>query len=239
MKTSKVFLWSSPRNVSTALMYSFAQRKDCKVYDEPLYGYYLQHTDADSFHPGAEMIKSVMETDGEKVIELMLENSEYAVQFFKNMTHHLVGLSLDFLSHGKNVILTREPREMIMSYTKVIPNPQMKDVGYKQQYELLRKLESRGIPAVVLDSKELLLDPKGKLEELCDFLEIPFDDAMLKWEKGGIAEDGVWAEYWYENVHNSSSFQEYQSREGTVKPHLQDLLEDCNAYYEKIMKWKL
>ena len=40
---SKVIcLWASPRNISTALMYSFAQRSDVKVLDEP-YAHYLKN----------------------------------------------------------------------------------------------------------------------------------------------------------------------------------------------------
>ncbi len=35
-----------PANVSTALMYSFAQRDDTRVVDEPLYGHYLRVSDA-------------------------------------------------------------------------------------------------------------------------------------------------------------------------------------------------
>lgn len=239
MEKTKIFLWSSPRNVSTALMYSFAQRGDCKVYDEPLYGYYLAHTDAGTFHPGASEIIATMETDGQKVVEDMLAESRYPVQFFKNMTHHLVGLSDDFLEYGKNVILTREPREMIMSYTKVIPHPQMKDVGYKQQYELLQSLKRRNIPCVVVDSRELLLEPEVQLKKLCDFLGVLFDPEMLSWEKGPIEEDGIWAEYWYENVHKSTGFQEYVRREGTVKLELESLLAECNEYYGKLMEYSL
>jgi len=33
----KISLWSGPRNISTAIMYSFAQRYDTQVVDEPLY----------------------------------------------------------------------------------------------------------------------------------------------------------------------------------------------------------
>ena len=44
--TSPICLWSGPRNVSTALMYSFAQRNDVRVVDEPLYGHYLKVTGA-------------------------------------------------------------------------------------------------------------------------------------------------------------------------------------------------
>ena len=29
--------WSGPRNLSTAMMYAFAQRDDCAVRDEPFY----------------------------------------------------------------------------------------------------------------------------------------------------------------------------------------------------------
>ena len=41
---------SGPRNISTALMYSFAQRPGCAVFDEPMYGVYLKKLDPD--HPG-------------------------------------------------------------------------------------------------------------------------------------------------------------------------------------------
>jgi len=33
---------SGPRNISTALMYSFAQRPGCAVCDEPMYVLYLE-----------------------------------------------------------------------------------------------------------------------------------------------------------------------------------------------------
>ena len=38
----KICLWSCPRNVSTALMYSFRSRPDTMVFDEPLYAHYLK-----------------------------------------------------------------------------------------------------------------------------------------------------------------------------------------------------
>ena len=42
----RICLWSGPRNISTALMYSFAQRSDTIVYDEPFYAYYLKNSNA-------------------------------------------------------------------------------------------------------------------------------------------------------------------------------------------------
>ena len=34
-----IFMWSGPRNLSTALMRSFENITDTKVYDEPFYAY--------------------------------------------------------------------------------------------------------------------------------------------------------------------------------------------------------
>ena len=42
-----ISLWSGPRSMSTALMYSLAQREDMRVLDEPLYAHFLKHTGAE------------------------------------------------------------------------------------------------------------------------------------------------------------------------------------------------
>ena len=39
--TTRIAMWSGPRNLSTALMRSFENRADCSVLDEPLYAAYL------------------------------------------------------------------------------------------------------------------------------------------------------------------------------------------------------
>src|SRR4051794_31190071 len=101
-------LWSSPRNISTAMMYSFAQRDDTVVLDEPLYAHYLTMTNSD--HPGKEEILQSQQTDGEKVIsDVILGDYNKPVVFFKQMTHHLVNISLDFLSYTENIIFIRNP----------------------------------------------------------------------------------------------------------------------------------
>ncbi|MGK7368639.1 MAG: hypothetical protein ACNS64_00385, partial [Candidatus Halalkalibacterium sp. M3_1C_030] len=54
MSIQRINLCSGPRNISTALMYSFAQRSDTKVIDEPFYAYYLRKTGKK--HPGREEV---------------------------------------------------------------------------------------------------------------------------------------------------------------------------------------
>ena len=72
MNTKRICLWSSPRNLSTALMYSFAQRADTIAVDEPLYAHYLRVTNAN--HPGREEVLQSQEQDGAKVVEQIVDS---------------------------------------------------------------------------------------------------------------------------------------------------------------------
>lgn len=232
----RISLWSGPRNISTALMYSFAQREDTKVFDEPLYAHYLSNSNAKTYHPGAEDILATMEHDGDKVVDMMLTNSEKPVLFFKNMTHHILGLDLDFTKHIHNVILTRDPVEMLPSFDKVIKNPSLDDVGYKLHIDLVEEFRKRGIDFTVLDGKNVLLNPEGVLRQLCEKIGVPFETNMLKWKPSKREEDGIWATYWYDNVHKSSGFSEYKPKLEPFPEHLIPLLNECQPYYDALQK---
>ncbi|MDP8902099.1 MAG: sulfotransferase family protein, partial [Actinomycetota bacterium] len=196
----KLSVWSGPRNVSTALMYAFRQRPDTLVVDEPLYSHYLKVTRAE--HPGDDEVLAAMDTDGGRVVRgVLLGPCERPVHFFKNMAHHLEGLDRGFLGGLTNVLLTRDPAEMLPSLARQLPNPTLRDTGLLYQTEILDHILGEGLDPVVLDAKQLLLDPPGVLRGACDQLGIPFHEAMLRWPAGPKPEDGVWAKHWYANVH--------------------------------------
>lgn len=233
----RICLWSGPRNISTALMYAFAQRNDTHVFDEPLYGHYLSKTEARQYHPGAEEIMANMENDGEKVVQqLVLGNHDAPVVFFKNMTHHLVDLDWGFLESTVNIILTRDPREVLPSFAKQIQQPALHDVGYQQQLALLNYLRIRGHKPLVLDARKTLLNPRQVLMQLCQQIGIPFEEAMLNWHAEPRAEDGVWAKYWYHNLHHSTGFQPYKPKSERFPKYLQPLLVECQPYYEQLAR---
>lgn len=232
-----ICLWSGPRNISTTLMYSFAQRDDTQVYDEPLYGHYLSHhPEAKHYHPDANLILETMENDGNKVIKSLLDQNERPIYFYKQMIHHLLGLNLSFMKHTINIILTRDPKEMLPSFDKVISNPKIDDVGYKLHVDLMQHFKKYNIDYVVLDSKRVLLNPRRVLEKLCEAIEIPFQESMLFWQKGARPEDGVWAKHWYGNIHNSTGFIPYKKKEEVFPEHLKTLLNDCQPYYKQLLK---
>ena len=229
----RLSLWSGPRNVSTALMYSFRQRLDTLVFDEPLYAHYLKRSGAD--HPGKDEVMAVMNTNGEEVLrDVLLAPCTTPIRFYKNMAHHVEGLSPVVLSQVTNILLTRDPKEMLPSLAKQIPNPILRDTGLKHQVEILDVMLKSDTSPVVIDAKELLLNPKSVLQEVCQRLEIPFEEAMLSWPAGAKPEDGVWAKYWYNNVHASVGFGKYEAKQETFPEYLVPLLEECLPLYEKL-----
>ena len=225
-----ICLWSCPRNVSTALMYSFAQRDDTEVFDEVLYAHYLFESKAD--HPGREKVLALQDNDGNKVIESIILKNRSKISFHKLMTHFLINLNTNFLKKVQNIIFIRNPEEIIYSYNKVISNPTMEDIGVKKQYELYHNLIKMGQTPIVLDSKYLLQNPQKILKKLCLLLNIAFDKGMLQWKKGARKEDGIWANYWYTNVHNSTGFLPYTEKKIQLSGSNIALAKECNPYYE-------
>ncbi|MEM7119068.1 MAG: sulfotransferase family protein [Chloroflexota bacterium] len=232
--TKRICIWSGPRNISTALMYSFAQRSDTVVVDEPFYGHYLSQYPAYEYHPGAEEVVAIMENDWRKVVDDILAPKETPVIFYKMMTHHIMEIDWDFMRHTVNVLLTRAPQDMLPSYAKNVEQPQLLDTGYADHIKLLDYLQSIGQTPPVLESQEVLKNPRRVLGELCDQMGIPFEEAMLSWEAGPRPEDGSWAKYWYHNVHKSTGFQPYKPKTEPFPEHLRPLLAECLPYYEQL-----
>ncbi|WP_205544209.1 hypothetical protein [Rubrobacter indicoceani] len=229
----RLSVWSGPRNVSTALMYSFRQRPDTSVVDEPFYGHYLAFTGVD--HPGRAEVLGDMETGPEAVIrDTILGGSETRVRFFKNMAHHLAGLDRSFLDQVTNVLLVRDPRLMLPSLAEKIPTPVLRDTGLLEQVEILEYLLASGDAPIVLDSATLLRDPRAVLSGLCCRLGLPFYGEMLSWPAGPKPEDGIWAKYWYRNVHASTGFAAPRKRPPPVPKRLEPLLLECLELYGRL-----
>lgn len=234
MKITRICLWSGPRNISTALMYAFAQRSDTVVYDEPLYAYYLAKTGAHSYHPGAAEVLASQPHEAAPVMAQMMGPQPKPVVFFKHMAHHLVELDWHFMADVVNVILTRDPAEMLTSYIKQIDAPTLADTGYDAQIRVMEHVQSLGKEILVLDARQVLLNPRQVLGTLCERIGIPFEENMLSWKAGARPEDGAWAPHWYKSVHQSTGFAAYQPKNEPLPPHLQPLLEQCRPLYARM-----
>ena len=223
-------LISGPRNLSTALMYSFSRRPDTTVIDEPFYAHYLSTTGID--HPGREDTLKFMSADINEVLSNIFSNQRCEVLFLKNMAHHHQQMKLDFLENMTNLFLVRNPHQLIASFAQVIENPTMQDIGLEKSWELFNIVKRQN--PIVLDSAEILKDPKGLLKKLCKKLQIKFYDEMLSWKKGGIKEDGPWAKFWYKHVHNSNGFTKQKTSSRELPKNCQSLYIESLKYYDKL-----
>lgn len=231
-------MWSGPRNVSTALMYSFAERPDTRVVDEPLYGHYLRVSGAR--HPGRDDILASMDTDGESVMgRLATDPCDRPVLFAKQMAHHWLELDARLLTAFDHFFLIRDPRQMLPSLAKVLDSVDLHATGLPAQVGLLDALQSLGLEFFCIDSGDLLKSPKGVLAVACRRLQLDFDPDMTHWQPGPRPEDGVWAPWWYASVHRSRGFEPYRPTTAPVPEALHGLLAQCQDLYSRLREFAI
>jgi hypothetical protein len=123
---------------------------------------------------------------------------------------------------------------LLASYARVRTEPTLDDLGLRQQAEIFERF---GGP--VVDSHDLLADPRGILTALCAALDVPFDEHMLAWPPGPRDSDGVWAPHWYGSVLSSTGFAPPQPRSEPLLPRLEPLAERCLPFFEKLYRYRL
>ena len=167
MSETRIAMWSGPRNISTAMMYSFDNRPDTFCVDEPLYAHYLARTKIP--HPDAQKVIDNGVTDWEKVVESLCGeipgNAE--IWYQKHMTHHILPhMELEWLSNLKNCLLIRNPREVILSLSKITDQIDARATGLPEQTRLLDHiLETTGQIPIIVDSQDILENPEYFMSE--------------------------------------------------------------------------
>ena len=235
--TVRVAMWSGPRNISTAMMRAWEHRGDCAVSDEPLYAHYLAHTGLD--HPGRDAVVATGDTDWHRVVDALLGEAPESrpVWYQKHMTHHLLPhIERGWIARLRNVLLIRDPREVVASYVKSRAAVSPEDIGLPQQALLYDALCATGDPPPVIDAGDFLRAPEAYLRALCDWLGIAFTERMLRWPPGPRASDGIWAPYWYARVWSSTGFEPPGDPAGT--PRLDGeparVAGACMPHYERL-----
>ena len=229
----RLAVWSGPRNISTAMMYSFANRSDFEAVDEPFYASYLNYTGLN--HPMREDILSSQSTDPREVIKMLIGEQKTAStsQYQKHMTQHMTAeIPRKWMLDVTNVFLLRHPVRVVASFSKKYPNPEIKDIGFSQQVALFKYLKNAGKNPIVLNSEDLRENPAKMLIQLCDRLGIEFQPAMLRWPKGGMSCDGIWAPHWYGAVHKSCGFDNKEGALPSITGSLSDIANQALPDYE-------
>lgn len=204
-----IAMWSGPRNVSTALMYSFAQRQDCTVWDEPYYAAWLNATGQD--HPMRDAVLAAELANPREVAKRVLAPPESGrpVHYQKHMAHHMLPeFDLDgWFGAAAHAFLIREPASVLASYTRKFEDVTVELLGYPQLAVLFdRAADALGRAPPVIRGVDIQRAPRAALALLTETLGLPFDPAMLRWPAGPKPYDGAWAPHWYDRVWATTGF---------------------------------
>ncbi len=236
MTPVRIAMWSGPRNISTAMMRSWEARGDCAVIDEPLYARYLNLTGAP--HPGRDEVIASHESELSRVVATLLGPvpGGKAVYYQKHMAHHLLpGDDTAWVASLTNVFLIRDPRAMLISLSRVTPNPGVRDTGLPQQLALFEsERQRRGATPPVIDSSDVLRDPARMLTTLCGAAGVEYTPKMLSWPAGPRTTDGVWAKHWYAAVERSTGFEPAREADEPLPERLRDVYEECVSIYRNL-----
>ncbi|MDE0986440.1 MAG: hypothetical protein OSA02_02820 [Schleiferiaceae bacterium] len=230
---------SGPRNISTALMYSFSQRENCAVFDEPFYGKYLfDHPAID--HPGARETLEDWPTSTEAVLaRIKMLTDASGELYLKNMAHHMVNEDWKWAANAAHVFWIRHPRKVIASFSKVIPDLKVTDIGLTQELTQWSIVEKFSGPSIIVDTDEMLKDPKRTMPLICAALGISWQECMLKWPSGEKVFDGPWWPHWYTNAHNSTCFGPPKEMPDRLDLKYEKIVEDCLPAYRSLFKNRL
>ena len=240
MNVKRIAMWSGPRNLSTALMRSFASRNDCSVVDEPFYAAYLKVSGKE--HPMRDLILKTYNVDPERVsLDCASGGAITKLQYQKHMTHHMLDMfDRSFIYSVDNAFLIRSPEKVIRSFGKKIINFSLVDLGYKQQLDLFNMIcDKTGTVPPVVDADDLCSSPEIILKNLCKKLGIRYSHKMLSWKAGPHSYDGVWGRYWYKSVNKSCGFSFKEDYFEELSSSQSSLIKESSQYFEQLNQYKI
>ncbi|KAA3639372.1 MAG: HAD family hydrolase [Proteobacteria bacterium] len=243
MSLIRIAMWSGPRNISTAMMRSWENRRDTVVIDEPFYGPFLAASGEN--HPLKKEVIAAQGADYRAVIDGLLAPQADSINIFyqKHMAHHM--LDMNFVKNHlivpfKHAFLIRNPKDVVRSYVRKYPYITAEALGYSRQVSIFNMVKNHiGHNPPVVESVDVLNQPKATLEKLCQALNVTFDDAMLSWPTGYRDSDGVWASHWYNRVIESTGFKPYQEKDTPLTPAEAKVAQACQDDYQLLRAFRL
>ena len=208
----RVFLWSAPRCLSSVFERSVRELKGVKVIYEPHQAayYYGPERKTDSNNPTTSEILPSATFQAADDILLEPYTGNKAV-FCKNHAYFIAESCKDYtvgrFSSWQHTFLIRNPYKSISSLYKACHECGFTDslaTGYfKELYDMYETVRLVHPNPVVVDADDLLADPRGIMQQYCYSTGLPFNEGMLTWTPGVVADwttfryykDMAWCSY--------------------------------------------
>nr|WP_221382204.1 hypothetical protein [Actinoplanes polyasparticus] len=233
MDSNLLFLWGTPRSMSTAFLRMMLERGDHEVYHEPFSSIVVQ---------GRTVVGEHTATNHDQLIELLEERAADRPVFVKETTEYdYLTTGGDRIPHvGRHTFIIRDPRLVIPSHFAMNPGMVCDEIGYGHQLEIARRVrEVTGVRPYVVEAEDLLTDARDAVERYCRHARIPFLESSLSWHPGN---QPVWSrtEKWHRDAARSSRFTHSErTYEYTVDNNR--FLYDCywhhRPHYHVLRKW--
>ncbi len=243
----KVFLWSTPRSLSTAFERSIRTLKNGRVFHNPFAkarycGPDRTISEFAEFGVTTEDVYGPVEPNSsyKEIIAGMSPPYEKDCAFvFANVTPHFIEDRFEevILYEGfkdfLHTFLIRDPHKMVPSLYQILldlfgRNYLSPNRGeYQQMLELYDLIVKQfNTSPIVLDADDLLRDPEAMMRSYCEKCNLPYDENMTKWEPGMIPDWEHCHTVLHETVLKSSGFirKEKDDQKCSISP----------LYYENI-----
>jgi len=233
MHSNLLFLWGTPRSMSTAFLRMMLERGDHEVFHEPFSSIVVQ---------GRAVVGDYTVTSHDELLKLLEERASDHPVFVKETTEY------DYLTTGgdripyvgRHTFIIRDPRRVIPSHYAMNPDMICDEIGYGYQVELARRVRDvTGVRPYVVEAEELLADAQGTVGRYCRHLGIPFLESSLSWQPG---DQNVWSRtsQWHRDAAGSSRFiRSDRTYESTVDNDR--FLYECywhhRPHYNVLRKW--
>ena len=248
---TRIILWSAPRCTSTLFEHSIGRLSGVKTFHE-MYtnaAYFGEERIFDRYQQAPEPdlkfndVRATLETDF----------PGYRAVFCKEMAYSITQ-RLDALPSGyEHSFLIRSPRKAIASMYRVAISgdaPQWGDfdpreTGFEAMWELHQHIVvSTHATPVIVDSDEMLQQPRDAMQAYCDALGLLFEDAMLSWSETENRERlDRWGSVWYQTLLGSTGFTQPPSPSQRAHPPLpaiiETAIEQAQPFYDRLFDHRL
>jgi hypothetical protein len=200
-QSNLLFLWGTPRSMSTAFLRMMLERGDHEVYHEPFSSIVVQ---------GHVPVGERIATSHDELLKLLEERARDRRVFVKETTEYdYLGCGGERIPEvGVHSFIVRDPRQVIASHYAMNPGMTCAEVGYGHQVELARRWQAgSGLRPLVVEAEALLADAAGTVARYCRHAGIPYLPSALAWQPG---DQRVWSRtrQWHRDAAGSSGFTE-------------------------------
>jgi len=183
-----VFLWATPRSVSTAFERVMKNSAHLGIRHEPFTAaYYFGPERVSDRYGDIDPAALSAPADGAAVNRQLCEAARDARLFIKDLAFQAAPYIDDaFLRRCCNIFITRDPRSVYASLVKLKPDMSEDEFGFVPLLDVFARVRRFQDAVAVIDGTRFRNEPERVVRKVCAVIETPFSEDLLHWSDGRI-----------------------------------------------------